>query len=223
MRLTRTIVVGVIAAAVLSGCAIGAAPEPTPSPEQPFALAISDEAVLEALGPLPADEEPSAERLAAFRHLQADRAWQGISSQYPDAVRATAEPTYLPGAEAETARKACLADQGLELPVGGTDDQALVKANSLATYDCAQRFVDDRGPGLSERQVAYLYDYQTQFVLPCYDENGHPSTIAPIARDQFVATWPFQNWGPYPSDIDMMTVAYDQLNLMCPAVPDAWD
>lgn len=110
MRLTRTIVVGVIAAAVLSGCAIGAAPEPTPSPEQSFALAISDEAVLEALGPLPADEE-----------------------------------------------------------------------------------------------------------------TGHPATTPPISRDQFIATWPFQGWGPIPSKTDMMTVAYDQLNLMCPAVPDAWD
>ena len=223
MSLTRTIAVGVIAAALLSGCATGAEPAPAPSPEQPFALAISDEAVLEALGPIPASEEPSPERLAAFRQVQSDRGWAGISSQYPDAVRATAEPVYLPAAEAADARTACLAEQGLELPEGGTDDQALVKASSLAAYACQQKFVDDRGPGLSERQVGYLYDYQTQFVLPCYEQKGHAVTVPPIARDQYVATWPFQNWGPEPSDIDMMTVEYDQLNLMCPAVPEEWD
>ena len=212
-----------MAAGLLSGCAIGTEPEPAPSPEQPFALAISDEAVLEALGPLPADEETSPERLAAFRQVQSDRAWKSISTMYPDAKRATAEPTYLPSAEAVAAWRACLSDQGLDLPEGGTDDQALIKANALATYDCQQRFVDERGPGLSERQVAYLYDYQTQFVLPCYEHEGHAATTAPIARDQFIATWPFQNWGPYPSGIDVMTVDYDQLNLVCPAVPDEWN
>jgi hypothetical protein len=223
MSPTRRIVVGAIATAMLSGCAIGAQPEPTPSPEQPFALAISDEAVIEALGPVPADEETSPERLAAFRETEADRAWRGISSLYPDAVRATAEPTYLPAAEAAAARKTCLAEQGLELPEGGTDDQALVKASTLAAYACQQRFADERGPGLSERQVAYLYDYQTKFVLPCYAEKGHTVTRPPITRDEYIAQWPFQNWTPEPSDIDVMTIEYDQLNLMCPGVPDEWN
>ena len=223
MSFTRTILVGLIAAALLSGCAIGAEPEPSPSPEQPYALAISDEAVLEALGPLPADEETSPERLAAFRQSQSDRAWLAVSLQYPDAVRVTEKPTYLPSAEARAAADTCLAESGSELPEGGTDDQSLVEAHVVAQYVCQQRFVDDRGPGLSEKQVAYLYDYQTQFVLPCYEEKGHPATTPAIPRDEYIAKWPFQYWAPEPSKIDMMTVEYDQLNLMCPAVPDEWN
>ena len=221
MSMTRTTVVVVaLAVVLLSGCTTAAAPEP--SPTQPFALAIPDEAVREALGPIPADEETSPERLAAFRQVLADRAWAGISSRYPDAVRATAEPTYLPYADAAAARTSCLADQGLELPEGGTDDQALVKASSLAAYACQQKFVDERGPGLSEKQAAYLYDYQTQFVLPCYKEKGHPVTKAPIPRDEYIAKWPYQFWVPEPSNVDTMSLEFDQLNLMCPAVPDEW-
>lgn len=222
MSWSRTIPVVVLAVALLGGCVAGE-PETSPTPTQPFALAISDEAVREALGPIPANEEPSPERLAAFRQTMSDIGWAGISSQYPDAVRATEEPTYLPRAEAAAAADACLAETGLELPEGGTDDTALVEASVIAGYVCNQRFVGEEGPGLSEKQAAYLYDYQTRFVLPCYEQQGHPVTTAPIARDEYIAKWPFQYWSPEPSRLDPGTVEYDQLNLVCPGVPDEWN
>ncbi|MET4582098.1 hypothetical protein ABIE21_001588 [Conyzicola nivalis] len=211
MRLTRTIVVGVIAAAVLSGCAIGAEPEPTPSPEQPFALAISDEAVLEALGPLPADEEFTPEQQNDFVQRSAEFHWTNVARGYPDAVR----PEVVEIDRTTGGNPAALACQQAST---GTPQEV-----AIAVYVCARQHVTIPDGTLSERQVAYLYDYQTRFVLPCYEEKGHAATIAPIDRDEFIATWPFQNWGPYPSDIEIGTVAYDQLNLMCPAVPDEWD
>ena len=211
MRLTRTIVVGVIAAAVLSGCAIGATPEPTPSPEQPFALAISDEAVLEALGPLPADEVFTREREDDFVQRSADSHWSSVTRDFPDSVRPDV---------AEIDRAAGGNPAAVECQQASTGTPQEV---AIAGYVCARQHVTIPNGTLSEKQVAYLYDYQTQFVLPCYEETGHPATTPPISRDQFIATWPFQGWGPIPSKIDMMTVAYDQLNLMCPAVPDEWD
>ena len=207
----------------LAGCTAAPQPEPSPTPTQPFALAIDPADVLDALGPLPPDEPPSAERMAAFRQTLSDVAWNAISSSYPDAERYTGPATYLPDAQVNTAVENCVAQQGLALPEGGTSDEALVKASSLARYVCAQQFVVERGPGLSERQVAYLYDYQTEFVLPCYSEKGYPVLTPPIARAEYVAKWPFQYWSPEPSRIDAMGVEYDQLNLMCPAVPEEWD
>ena len=207
----------------LAGCTAAPQPEPSPTPTQPFALAIDPDVVLDALGPLPPDEPPSAERMAGFRQTLSDMAWNAISSSYPDAVRYTGPATYLPDAQVNSAVEDCVAQQGLALPEGGTSDEALVKASSLARYVCTQQFVVERGPGLSERQVAYLYDYQTEFVLPCYSEKGYPVLTPPIARAEYVAKWPFQYWSPEPSRIDAMGVEYDQLNLMCPAVPEEWD
>ena len=211
MRVTRTIIVGAFAAALLSGCAIGAEPEPTPPPEQPFALAISDEAVLEGLGPLPANEEFTPEREDDFVQRSADSHWSSVVRAYPDSVRPEV---------AEIDRTSGGSPAALECQQASTGTPQEV---AIAGYVCARQHVTIPNGTLSERQVAYLYDYQTQFVLPCYETTGHAATTPPIPRDQYIATWPFQNWGPYPSDIDMMTVEYDQLNLMCPAVPDEWD
>ena len=222
MSCTRNLFVAALGVLLVAGCSAPASPAPSPTPTQPFALAIDPAAVLEELGPLPPFEEPSPERLAAYRQTVADLAWASVSSSYPDAVRFTGQPTYLPNTEANAAARACLAEQGLELPEGGTDDQALVKASTLARYTCTQQFVDEGGPGLSETQAAYLYDYQTAFVLPCYEDTGHPVVTPPIDRDDYIAKWPFQYWSPVPSRIEMMTLEYDQLELMCPAVPEEW-
>jgi len=204
----------------LAGCT--AATPPSPSLTQPFALAIDHDAVVDALGPLPPDEVPGAERLAAFRRAIADLAWKAISASYPDAERYAGPVGYLPDAAVAPAIAGCVAARGPALPEGGTDDEALAKAAALTQYACSQQFVRESGPGLSAEQVGYLFDYQARFVLPCYAEKGHPALVQPIPRDEYVANWPFQSWSPEPSGVDVMTVEYDQLELMCPSVPDEW-
>ena len=211
MRCARTIPAVVVAVILLSGCSAAATPDPAPSPTQPFALAISDEAVREALGPIPGDEEFTPERVNDFVERSADFHWAGVVRGYPGSVRPEV---------AEIDRMTGGNPAALECQQAATGTPQEV---AIAGYVCARQHVTVPNGTLSERQVAYLYDYQTQFVLPCYEEKGHPNTTAPIARDEYIASWPFQQWAPRPSNLDMMTVEYDQLNLMCPGIPEEWD
>jgi hypothetical protein len=231
MSSTRTLaaaVLGVLLAAALSACTIpspGGATEatPTPSPTQAFALRIAPDDVVAELGPVPPYAEPSPERLEHLRRLAEERAWAGLSRQYPGMPRPDAALVeYVEPGQGLARVQRCIAERGAELPADGSADGSQLEANALATYVCGVQY-PTRMQGLpTEEQTAYLYDYWTGFVVPCFADVGTPSAGEPPTREYFVENWPYQDWSPTPRDggQPLTFLAIDQLDLMCPTTPE---
>jgi hypothetical protein len=192
---------GLLALAVLSGCA--SADTATPPAE---ASATADEAVsieMPDLGPSPAPDELTDAEREAVRMGYQDQFWQGVMSQYPDAVR-PADPFtgYTAPDDMQNALNECFLSQGLTL--GTTIDaegnsspggaEASTEQQSIGMFLCHARITGPTQPP-NDAQLGYIYDYLTEFLVPCYEANGIQNP-APPTREEFVATWPHQNWFP---------------------------
>jgi hypothetical protein len=196
---------------------------PTPSPTQAFALRIATDDVVAELGPMPAHAEPTPERLERLRQIAQERAWAGLARQYPGMPRPDAALVeYVEPGDGLTRGQRCIAERGAELPADGSADGPQLQANAVATYVCGVQYPTRMRGLLTEEQTAYLYDYWTGFVLPCFEEVGTPSTAKPPTREYFIDNWPYQDWAPSPTDEGqpLTFLATDQLDLMCPATPD---
>lgn len=173
--------------------------------QEPYA--IDHSTVVEALGAVPEGEPMTPERTAEYIERFLDQQWQLVSVPYPDAMRPNVAPDNPPNGTVNDCVTAA----------SGTPEQA-----AIARYVCMARFPSPPSSMLSHEQAAYIYDYWTGFVTPCYFNNGYDVQSPPPARDTFVAEWPLQHWAPVPvSDGEMVNgEAYDELEALCPGIPD---
>lgn len=199
--------------AALTGCATAATADPqaipTPTPTQ---LAVT--VAMPDLGPSPAPAPQTAAQTEQRRLSNADQAWQQVLLQYPSAVRPQVTfGGYITDATEVAVMSQCLTEQGVPIangyPAGAKkgDAPSSVGADAsdekeaIGAWVCNVEHPYRPAPPLTPQQLGYLYDYLTEFLVPCYEANGVAEPPAP-SRATFVATWPHQNW--YPSDGALM-------------------
>ena len=196
------LVAGALALALLSGCASSDPVEPpaasaTADPDAVVSIEMPD------LGPSPAPDELTEEQREALRMGYQDQFWQNVVAQYPDAVR-PADPFtgYTAADDMQDALNACYVSQGLTL--GTTIDaegnsspggaEAGTEQESIGMFLCHAKITGPTQPP-NDAQLGYIYDYLTEFLVPCYEANGIENP-APPTREEFIANWPNQNWFP---------------------------
>ncbi len=85
---------------------------------------------------------------------------------------------------------------------------------NVARWGCDVRFPQRPFAPLTVEQRGYLYDYQTQFVIPCIEAHGAHATTPP-SKDDFVSTWPNQEWWPSAARSET-GIDYDAIDDACP-------
>ncbi len=176
------------------------------------------------LGPSPAPQVLDAAQTEALRLAEQDRLWAGVTGQYTDATRpADTFAGYLDDSQRLASMKKCITDAGLKLDTG-TDASGTVvdygastttREESIASFSCQTAFRSAPSTPPSSDQLGYMYDYLTEFLVPCYAANGIANQPAP-SRTQFVALWPNQGWFPTSGSALMGTELDTQLNAACP-------
>lgn len=156
------------------------------------------------IGPVPAGYPPFTEAESdAARVDQAEQWWQAVLERYPDAVRPDATFTaYLTDETRVETMRECYTAAGLAIeegrdgpdgPVVSIGASATNEAEAIARYVCMTAHPSTPVPGLNEAELGWLYDYLTEFSVPCLAANGIESEPAPL-REDFVANWPNQHW-----------------------------
>jgi hypothetical protein len=194
---------GVLALALLSGCASAESADP---PVAASATADPDAVVgidMPDLGPSPAPDPLTDEQRDALRIERQDAHWQSVAQQYPDAVR-PADPFtgYTESDDLWAAINDCYVSKGFTL--GTTIDaegnsspggaSASTEQEAIDIFLCHSEFTGATQPP-NDAQLGYIYDYLTEFLVPCYEANGIENP-APPTREEFIANWPNQNWFP---------------------------
>jgi hypothetical protein len=207
--------VALMALAALTGCAAGigigigigdgvgeakATPEPTDAADQVVSIPMPE------FEPWPAGDPFTDADVEAARIADADRDWQGVIARFPDAVRPEVAFEYVTEANRVDVRRACFEAAGLPIEEGrsGSPDGPVVSVNAtttttaqeVAAYTCRVAHPDKRtsGPPNAE-QLGWIYDYLTEYYVPCYAVNDIVVPPAP-PREEFVANWPNQGWFP---------------------------
>jgi hypothetical protein len=228
MRTTRTLALSALVAVLLSGCVPAGAPTPgAPTPAAPGsptaasapAYPIDMDAVRAELGPVP-DVPPSPAELASDRRRLADEQWANALASFPGLARPDAEFVEALDSAEQAVRVAACADAASESArnAAGTTDPAAIR---VAQYVCGVQYPVATGGGISDVQTAYVYDYWTGFVLPCYDAAGYDVSGAVPTKEDFVAAWPNQGWAPWNAVADGPPLdVLDELDIPCPAVLD---
>ena len=205
MRLKLVTMAAVVALAI-GGCSSQLAPEPPESPSPSAYPDIVAEA-LKVLGPVPTAAPLSAEQEDAARVAAVESAWQAVLRQFPDAQRPAVDfEHYADDDEFIDQQIACLRDLGITVDVGTTSDGQVggysmnpasgeEEAAMIGHWSCEVRYPQHPRPPATPEQLGYLYDYFTQFVVPCLEAHGQPQTV-PLTRVEFIANWPNQNWFP---------------------------
>lgn len=203
--------------------------QPAPSPpsssaEGPAMVAYP----MPDLGPSPAPSPMSDAEREQARLDDADRRWATLLLTYPAAVRPeVAFEGYLDVTPMFARIKSCLYDHGVPVDEG-TDAMSgeLVSVSGIPSTQ--QQAIDDfacvtatpftPAPPVNAEQLAYLYDYLTQYIVPCYEANGVTDIPAAPTKQFFVDNWPNQNW--FPSGVtDEVDVAFTYaLEDACPMV-----
>ena len=200
---------GVAMLAALAGCSSSATasghssgtPSPTPTP-----LAVT--VPMPDLGPSPAPAPQTAAETEQRRLSNADQAWEQLLLQYPSAVRPQVTfGGYITDASEVAVMSACYTEQGVPIangyPAGAKKGdkpssigaEADTEQEAIGAYVCNVEHPYRPSPPPTAQQLGYLYDYLTEFLVPCYEANGITELPAPT-RAAFVANWPHQNWFP---------------------------
>lgn len=165
--------------------------------------------------PYPAGDPFTEADVEAARVAEADRDWQGVLAMYPDAARPeVALEAYVTDENRVDVMRSCYEAAGLPIDEGrttpdpegpvvsiGTSTNTLEEA--IAAYSCRVAHANKRisGPPNAE-QLGWIYDYLTEYYVPCYDANGIVVPPAP-PRAEFVRNWPNQGWFPSIGDHPM--------------------
>lgn len=161
---------------------------------------------------------PTDAELAEELQAGADRAWDLVLQQEPDAVRPDVRPERLVEPEDHVEQQlACLRDGGVSASRIADDAYSLVDADPLVVYACAVRFpVQSAGPR-TDAELAYLRDYYASFLLPCYAAEGAPVSGELPGVDEFIALARAERpWTPMPERMDARVAA------ACPELPEAF-
>jgi hypothetical protein len=201
-----TIIVLVLA---LTGCsaASGAPASRTPTPSAtPLAVSVPTP----DLGPSPQPTALSDAQAEQLRLAQRETSWQGVLAQYPNAVRPDVPfDGYLVQADEMTVMSACYKEHsvpvGYGYPIGAkkgdpptsVGGEANNEQQAIGLYFCGAEHPGRPTAPLRPDQLAWMYDYMTEFLVPCYEAKGITVPPAP-SKQAFVSTWPNQNWFPSP-------------------------
>jgi hypothetical protein len=158
------------------------------------------------VGCAPAAVDPMNDQFrSAIRQDRADRAWETVSEQYPEALRPqiTVGPVLDDTAWA-TATQKCFKDEGFIVVRSGTTFQySSSQGQSPLQFAVAQYHCAIAEPSLSElagyldaNQLGALYDYYLERVQPCLALSGVP-TSKPPSREQFEAGYGSASWTPF--------------------------
>lgn len=194
------------------------------------AIALACVALLAGCAPTAVD--PMNDQLrSAIRQDRADRAWDTVREQYPEALRPqiTVGPVLDDMAWA-TATQKCFKDEGFIVVRDGTTFQySSSQGQSPLQFAVAQYHCAIAEPSLSElagyldvNQLGALYDYYLERVQPCLALSG-VTTSTPPSREQFEAGYGSTSWTPFlavtkakKTDVDHLTV----LERACPPLPE---
>jgi len=195
-------VAALLALGLLSGCASTGADTPpaasaTADPDAVVSIEMPD------LGPSPAPDELTDEQREALRLERQDDHWQSVAQQSPDAVRPVVDfAGYTADDDLQDALNECYLSKGLTLGImideegnespGGVESST--QKGAIDIFVCNSLIVGAYQPP-NDAQLGYIYDYPTEFLVPCYEANGIENP-APPTREEFVANWPNQNWFP---------------------------
>lgn len=209
----------------LAGCSTPTVPiaRATPTPTgAPSAVSIP----MPDIGPSPAPAPQTAAETAQLLQDAADRLWQEVAvSSYPGAARPQTDfVAYITDATQKKLVGGCLSDHGVSVsyaeavagskhpgPTLATPDIRNEK-DAVASYSCMVAYPYRPSSPLTPEQVGWLYDYLTEFSVPCYRANGIDVAPAP-SRAEFIANWPGQGWNP---GSEVTDDKIDAMNDACP-------
>ncbi len=217
--------VTILAAFAVAGCATD--PEPAPAPasapsETPAPLAVS--VPMPDLGPPPPRPELTDEQRETLRLERLDSAWERVVTHHPGAVRPDLVfAGYLEPEDRTNALTTCFTEKGVQFGLG-PDAEGKVTIEEVSTsteeeavgaYLCEGRYpVRTLGPP-SDAQLSWMYDYLTQFLVPCYEANGIENPPAPPRAD-FIASWGRLIWFPDMRSLPMDSPEAIAIREACP-------
>lgn len=198
-----------VLALLLSGCAGESTPPSASLPSSsPSAYPDIIAEALRVLGPSPTTAPYSPEQEESARVAEVENSWASVLDQYPSAERPAAVfDHYVVGDAVWRDRASCLDDLGVETTyssdVTGTANGYEVNVTgdgmkeAVAAWQCNAMLPTHPTPRPSPEQLGYVYDFLTQFYVPCVEAHSIPQ-VAPPTRVDFVAQWPQQGWFPDP-------------------------
>lgn len=164
---------------------------------------------------------------------QLDSLWALVVSLHPDAVRPTVDrvrfiqPAEWPQTQADCTREEGFdviisLDGGLSSPQGLPDAQR--EAYRIARYVCNAKYpIDPKySEPLTPEQIAAVYDYYLQDLIPCLEGEGYP-VPSPPSRSLFLETFlSSKQWIPYSEvfwDADVPEAEFMRVSEKCPQWP----
>lgn len=207
-RHTGAVLSLLLALPLLAGCGTSDVPAATPWPvptagSEPTGTPAAT-IPMPDLGPSPAPVPLTDATKEALRLANLDAQWQSVVASFPEAVRPEVGSfDYLAPAARAAALAPCYADAGVEFSEGSDESGTVIglsasitdQADATAIYLCDAAYPTQPVAPPSPEILGYLYDYFTEFVVPCYEANGIDNPPAP-SREDYVALWPNQNWYP---------------------------
>lgn len=170
--------------------------------------------------PIPADSPWSQTDKEATWAVVADDLWAAAISRHPQLARpVVAAEREIDAGEIDTYLRPCLEGSGIDLgSYSALEWMPVAEGDYVAWYTCRVKFPLLSSAPPNDEQVGYLYDYFTQFVVPCLEANGSAIDSAP-SRDTFVREWPNQDWFPEPTTSAPGTAEYASASAVCPSTP----
>lgn len=192
----------------LASCSTSGIPAATPWPVPSTSAESADPPAatipMPDLGPSPTPVPLTDGARESLRLTAQDAQWQSVVDAYPNAVRPEVKfEGYLASETRVKILSECYESRGVAFAEGTDADGNIVglspsttnEAETVATYACDAAHPPSPVAPPSPEILGYLYDYLTEFVVPCYEANG-VANPEPPAREEFVARWPNQNWFP---------------------------
>jgi len=139
-----------------------------------------------------------------LRIAEQDLGWEQVLSRFPEAVRPTVDAVeYVRIDEGIEKLIECYESVGVPIDIGrdrhgnigGVSTLSTTEAEAVAEFVCRQQLRPRPRAPINQAQLGWMYDYLTEFYVPCLEANGIKNP-APPSRSDFIANYPNQNWFP---------------------------
>lgn len=193
LRVAFVVVGGLGGLALLAGALFGAAQAYETTrvalipPVPPWGNDVWDDelrAFFDEHGSFPPDEPYSPQRLDGAIAFEAGLASSRFQTAHPDAE----VPDVAFIALDDAARDACLGTPVVEDPWGGIEQYSTDLARAVIEYTCVIQYPPYPHMLATDRQIRFMYAFNTEYVLPCLEAHGVLQAPA-VSEDEFVATY----------------------------------
>ena len=218
---TRVLLAATAVGIVLSiaGCSSSPAPAPVET-ATPQATSIPVPDIGHSPAPTPlTDAETEAQRIS-----EQDQAWVQVLTRFPQAVRPAVDAVEYVAID-ETIEKLIECYESVGVPIdigrdrhgniGGVSTLSTTEAEAVAEFVCRQQLRPRPRAPINQAQLGWMYDYLTEFYVPCLEANGIKNP-APPSRSDFIANYPNQNWFPSMGSAFMDNDLGEAIALACP-------